>query len=788
MHDASDCGRATGAPLQNYIARGVSGGPYKLTSSGRQRRALRTYIVPCKYNVVMELFSPGMTVSHFRLIEKLGSGATGDVFRAEDTFLQRQVALKLLTRIETSEQKERFLREARLCSSLIHPNIAIIYEAGWQGSVPFLAVELIEGEMLSRKIRRQEVSAVDAIAFMKQILKALDEAHSRGIIHRDVKSSNIMISQKHQVKVLDFGLAKEIKEDPHFKVTTPGTVVGTIEFLSPEQARAETLDHRTDLFSAGVVFYHMLTGRLPFERETQIATYSAILKDQPGMIHAPELDSILQKALNKNREERYQTALEFLTALEGLDSRQVNVPHIVREDQRIKIAVLYFERLEEQEESEYLRLGITEDIIIDLSKVAGISVLSRHAVQKYRNRPIVIPEVIRELQVDFVLHGTVQKTGDMIRVLAELVDGETGQPIWNEEYERQMQDIFELQDHVAKSITEALQIRLTDSERRSIGQRSTQNLKAYEYYLKGKHHYQQYSSRDNALAEEMLKKSVRLDPDFAVAHAALAETYVQRFYNWFDRDRCWLSMAEEVIQRACRLNDQLPEVHCTLGQLLYLRGEYEKAMEEVQKSIRLDPHYALAHDHSGEIYLHMGELDKAILAFHTEMRINEEVIYPYFYLVWIHSLLGDFAIAREVLEKARQKHSRNILLHVLEGTYTSYSGDFEAAENFLRNALVTNSSNSFAAARLSVVLAQTERWTEAIALIEEATERIDPRDHHAAFDRACVMALRNETENSILWLQRAVDLGWRCKHHFEREPNLNSVRKHPRFVELLQRI
>ena len=747
----------------------------------------------------MQSFSPGTQVSHFRLLEKIGSGSTGDVFRAEDIHLRRPVALKILTRIENTEQEERFLREARLCSSLIHPNIAIVYEAGWHEQIPFLALELVEGRMLSREIRDGKVDRQRAIGYAKKILDALGEAHRQGILHRDIKSSNIMITPQERLKVLDFGLAKNfISGDSKPQLTRPGTIIGTIEFLSPEQARGEAADARSDLFSAGVVLYHMLSGHLPYESEQTVSTYAAILHKPPIALRtflpdvSDALEQIMLKALARSPDRRYQTAAAFIHDLDLLLDTSLSAGLSPAELQPmsgpIAIAALYFDRIGQEEQGEYLRIGITEDIITDLSKIAGVSVLSRHAVQKYKDKDDDPIQILKDLNVDYLLYGAVEKSSERIRIKAQLIRKPDGQLVWSDTYDRQIQDIFELQEEVARRITEALQIHLTDSEKNLLHHRSTENLEAYELYLRGRHHYNLASPEDNRMAENMLSAATRLDPQFASAHAALSETYVQRFYNWFDRDRAWLSRAEEVVNVAYGINDQLPEVHSTLGMLLYLRGEYEKAMQEVQKAIRLDPYYALAHDHTGEMYLHTGELEKAILAFHTELRINPDVIYPYFYLVWIHSLLGDFSIARDILEKGKVKHSGNPLLPALEGIEASYEGRLEEAEEKLQRAIAQNPGNSFSAGRLAVVYAEMKQWEKAFRIAEKATEQIDPLDHHAAFDRACVLSLFGNAIESLHWLDRAVDLGWRCAYHFWNEKNLAAVRKTAGFQNLIRKL
>jgi len=400
----------------------------------------------------MDSFLPGMEVSHFRLLEKIGAGSSGEVFRAEDTLRQRNVALKILARLSDPIQKERFLREARLCSSLVHPNIAIFYEVDWIGSIPFLVMEFVEGQMLSRKIRESPLGIEQAIEYMKQILEALEEAHRKDIIHRDIKSSNIMITPSNLVKILDFGLGRDTSQPS--RLTTPGEVIGTLEFLSPEQARGGTVDHRSDLFSAGVVFFHMLTGHLPFEREESIGTYSAILKGSALPLSvfissSASLDVIMSKALSRDPAQRYQSASEFLHSVSAVATTVTR-----------SLAVLYFDRMGEHQEEEYLRLGITEDIITDLSKISGVRVLSRHAVQKYKDKMQDRATIARELGVRFVLSGTVEKSGDQIFINAELWDQNVAATVWSNFYARKMQDIFDLQEEVANTITMAVELRL----------------------------------------------------------------------------------------------------------------------------------------------------------------------------------------------------------------------------------------------------------------------------------------------------------------------------------------
>jgi serine/threonine protein kinase/Tfp pilus assembly protein PilF len=732
----------------------------------------------------MGSITPGMEISHFLVQEKLGAGSFGEVYKALDIYLRRSVALKLLTLVKSPAARERFLQEARFCSALVHPNIAVVYEAGWHESVPYIAMELVEGVLLSKKIREGQISQTEALEWIEQVLQALQEAHSQRIIHGDLKSSNIMINQRGKVKILDFGLARSLNLPAPQSADNPA---GTLEYLSPEQARGEDPDERSDLFSAGVVLYQMLSGRPPFERATRVQTYSAILHDSADPISfvSDLLNAVLQKSLARDPTGRYQNAAEFLYDLAKIPTDNELRAAVL---EPITIAVLYFDLSESSEDTEPLRMGITEDIITDLSKIAGVKVLSRHAIARYRNMAIDPAAVAQNLQVRYLLHGSLHKSSRQIEVHVRLFDKATSSIVWSERYADSVQDVFELQEHIAKSVYDALQLQLTESERRTVGQRPTQSYKAYEFYLKGRHHFGLQNPEQNQQAEDRLRLALQWDPQYAAALAALSEVYIQRYYNWFDRDRKWLEKAEEIILQAAAINDQLPEVHCTLGMLLYLRGEYRKAMEEIQKAIRLDPHYAVAHDHSGEIYLHTGEMDRAILAFHTELRINPEVIYPFFYLVWIHSLLGDFAIASTVLKDAEKKHASNPLLNVLRGTFASYNGELSDAEKYLKEAIVTNPNNSFAMGRLAVVHAQLNQWETAFELSEKATELIDPKDHHAAFDRGVVFCLKGDQENSLLWLKKAVELGWRCPYHFEHEPNLALIRHLPQFKQLCSTI
>ncbi len=559
----------------------------------------------------------GTTVSHYSVVRRLGSGGMGVVYEAEDSRLGRRVALKFLPPdlAQDVPSLERFQREARAASALNHPGICTVFAIEEHEHQLFIVMELLEGQTLAQiMVARPVFELEELLAVGVQIADALESAHARGIVHRDVKPANIFVNAREQVKILDFGLARI--ESVHrgaggavsrletvgarSDLTSPGTSMGTVSYMSPEQARGQPVDGRTDLFSLGTVLYQLATGTLPFPGETSAVVFDAILNRDPlpaaqrNPALPPELSRILDKALEKDRNLRYQTATDLKTDLARLkrdmDSGRKRVAE--KSDSRgggtrkaeKSIAVLYFENLSGVKEDEYFRDGITEDIITELSKIKGLSIFSRPTVLAYRDKPVTPAQIGQQLNAAYVLTGSLRRAGNRLRINAQLVDTHTDFPLWSERYDREMQDIFEVQDEIARKIAEALRVTLTPQEEEALAAKPTESLQAYDLYLRGKSYARRLTRQDFEFALQMFENAVALDPGFALAYAAIANVCAQNHYN-YGRDPVWLNRAISASQKAVALRPQLPEVLVAQAWILYADAQYDDALRCARQAV-----------------------------------------------------------------------------------------------------------------------------------------------------------------------------------------------------------
>ncbi|MCK4403560.1 MAG: protein kinase [candidate division Zixibacteria bacterium] len=582
------------------------------------------------------ILAQGTVISHYKIIEKIGSGGMGVVYKAKDTRLERTVALKFLPShlLCDVEAKTRFEHEAKAASALNHTNIATIYDIDKVEDQCFISMEYVEGKTLKELIRERTLSVKEALDIALQMAEGLNAAHKKDIVHRDIKSDNIILTDEGVVKIMDFGLAK-LKGVT--KLTKTGTTLGTIQYMSPEQAQGMEVDQRSDIFSFGVVLYEMITGQLPFKGEHEAAVIYSIVNETPEPLarykaNVPEgLQRIIDKALEKDLSTRYQIAAEIIADFKRFGQKIRPGGLIVTEKKRIgekSIAVIPFINLSEDKANEYFSDGITEDIITQLFKIGDLKVISRTSAMLYKGSKKSLREIGKELGVATILEGSVRRAGNRVRIVGQLVDAETDEHIWAETYDRDLSDIFAIQSDVAQQIARALKATLSPEEKQRIEQKLTDNLEAYDYFLQGREYrFRSTEKNDVEIAIELYEKAVSVDPNFAEAYASIALQHCMMYWLGYDRSPERLGRAKEAIDKALNLKPDEPVVREANG-YYYYHGfrDYARALDEFSFARRKEPGNAWYNANIAFIQRRLGKFEDALqnlkIAFQYDPRSN----------------------------------------------------------------------------------------------------------------------------------------------------------------------
>lgn len=701
----------------------------------------------------------------YRLDRELGRGGMATVYLAHDIRHNRRVALKVLhPELGHSIGPERFLREIQLAARLNHPHIVPLFDSGEAGGYLYYVMPVVDGETLrDRLLREGQLAVEEALSLVRGIAAALDYAHRQNIVHRDIKPENVML-QDGEAVVMDFGIGKAVSGAADDTLTQTGMVVGTPAYVSPEQASGETrIDGRSDQYSLACVLYEMLSGKKPFAGPTAQAVISKRFSEPVPSLRSvvastpDEVETALLKALSMNADERFPTTMEFARALVATHMSTPDGSPLSA-NQGKSIAVLPFTNMSADPEGDFFADGIADEIITALSKVKALKVSSRTSSFTFKGKNDDIREIGRKLQVSTVLEGSIRKSGKRLRLNAQLVSVEDQSQLWAERYDRELEDVFEIQDEIASSIVAALRVVLTEDERRAIEQVPTSNLDAYEFYLRGRQFFHQHRRKAHEFARQLFERSIELDPGYALAHCGVADC-CSFLYQYFDASTENLRKAETASKRALELAPHLAEAHASRGLAVSLTGKFEEAEREFQEAMRLDPKSFEAAYFFARACTAQGKSEDAVKWFERAITVRPD----------------DFAA-----------------LVLLAGAYTDIGRTDDATRairrsyDAARKHLDLNPDNPRALYMGAAALSMLGESEKARDWVRRAKD-MEPDDPSVLYNVACVYAMEKMPAEGIDALTKAIDNGFGHWKWIEHDSTLDPLRGEPEFAALLAR-
>ena len=708
---------------------------------------------------VVERQLVGRNLGHYRILEKIGAGGMGEVYRARDEHLDREVAIKVLPENIWADEESRrnFRREALNLSRLNHPNIAIVHDFDSYQETDFLVTEYIPGLSLNERLSQGPLPEGEILSLATQLVEGMAAAHGQSVVHRDLKPGNLRVTPDGRLKILDFGLARPLASARQASSTAStgdtSALSGTLAYMPPEQLRGELTDVRSDIYSAGVILYEMSTGHRPFEASFTTTLADAILHSSPlppGRLR-PELSTALEqiivKCLEKELGHRYQSALELLTDLRRASRASTAEKSVV---------VLYFENLGGQKEDEYFRDGITEDITTELSKIKELRVFSRSAVLAFRDKPVTATQVGQQLRALYALEGSLRRDAGRLRITAKLVETRTGHCIWAERYDRTLQDVFAIQDEIATNIARELRVVLTESEKEAIAKIPTADVRAYDFYLRGRQFFHQFRRKGFDLAREMFAKAIEIDPGYARAYAGIADCSAFLYFYW-DSSNANLEQADEASRRALELDPELAEAHASRGLTGSMKKNYEESERELRMAMRLGPRLFEPYYFYARNCYAQGKLEDAVVWFEQASKVSPEDYQAPMLLASALNGLGLKAEACAAYQRGLAAAEKHLELH---------PGDSRALY-FGANALSQLNERE-----------KSMQWAERAVALEGEEPQV-------LYNVACVYSLLGEADKAIDCLEKSITHGWGQREWMEHDPDLASLRDHPRFRALV---
>ncbi|HVS03560.1 MAG TPA: protein kinase [Thermoanaerobaculia bacterium] len=707
----------------------------------------------------------GSTLGHYRIVDRLGAGGMGEVFLAEDRRLGRQVAVKLLPE-ELAADPERRARldwEARALAGLNHPNIVTLHALEDVDGRHFLVMEHVEGQTLGSLVPAEGLPLERFLELAVPLADALAAAHEQGVVHRDLKPANVMVTVAGRLKVLDFGLAKQgaaAEQDPEAvtaALTQEGSLIGTVPYMAPEQVEGRPADARSDVFSLGIVLHEMLAGQRPFRGDNPAALISALLRDPPPPLSElrPELPgglgAVIARCLQKRPQDRYGSALEVRNELVAV--ARGGGPDA--DEAMASIAVLPFADMSPQKDQDYFCEGMAEEIINALTRIEGLRVAARTSSFQFRAAADV-PEVGKRLRVETVLEGSVRKAGDRLRVTVQLIKVADGYHLWSERYDRQLEDVFAIQDEIAGTVVNALRVILSPRERQALRRQGTREVEAYEHYLRGRKLFHRQTRDGLEAALRSFASAIELDPGYALAYTGVADCHAYLFTD-HERDPRHLEEAMAAAKKALELAPELAEAHASLGLVLTHAEDHQGADCAFAAATRLDPKLYEAYYFHGRSCFLQGRYGEAARLFEKAAGVQPDDYQALALADGAYRSLGELEAARGAAARSLQRIERRLEIDPadLRALYLGASmrlqtGDREGAFPL--------------AAR-----ARRLGWNEPLVL----------------YNLACFYSLAGDVEPALECLERMVTTGWTFWSWLEKDTDLDPLRDHPRFRRLL---
>jgi serine/threonine protein kinase/Flp pilus assembly protein TadD len=766
----------------------------------------------------------GKTISHYRIIEKLGEGGMGVVYEAEDTKLKRTVALKFLPLHFSAddEAKQRFIHEAQAASALNHTNICSIHTIEEFEGQQFIDMEFVEGKTLGVLLKEKELSLREAVDIAFQVAEGLNAAHKRGIVHRDIKPDNIMVTDEGLVKVMDFGLAK-LKGSS--KLTRVHSTLGTVSYMSPEQARGEEVDQRSDIFSLGAVLYEMIAGRRPFAGEHEAAIIYSLVNETPEPLaryksDVPyDLQRVVDKALAKEKDKRYQHVDEMAADLRSA------VPHVSREVPTVarrsrvpwlivacvvvlaaagmylfypksvptsangrSIAVLPFKNLSDSKEDEYFSDGITDDIIAQLSKIAQLKVISRTSIMQYKGMSKNVREIGKELDVGTILEGSVRRAGNQVRIVAQLIDAKNEGHLWADTYDEEMTQVFAIQSDVAQKIAAALKAKLSPGEKERIEKKQTEDAEAYQLYLKGRFYWNKRRGDDLKTAIDYFNQAIAEDSSYAMAYAGLASAYETLPQYSLLPPKEVMPKAEAAARRALEIDPALAEAHAVLGDFkMSYEFDWAGADSEFKRAVELDPSYPTAHHWYSIRLLVFGRFDEALAEIKRAQELDPISLI-------INTTIADILFEMRQYDKSIDQSKKTLELdpnfafaHSLLGWAYLQQGRFDEAIAEYQKVRTIVGSGPYGLADLGYAYGRTGKKGDAAQILSDLLQ-FSKQGYSLPYDIALVYWGLGDNNQTLEWLERAYQERSTFVMWLKIDPTWDGLRSDERFIALLKKM